>query len=70
MLTSDARSGSSTEKSPLEHAEFQAEVQDLESVADCQDDPEKVVEWKVIAKIDYRVVPMLCLMYLLSFLDR
>lgn len=31
---------------------------------------EKIVEWKVMAKIDYRVVPMLCLLYLLAFLDR
>ncbi|THH33730.1 hypothetical protein EUX98_g439 [Antrodiella citrinella] len=27
-------------------------------------------EWKVIAKIDYRVVPALCILYLLAFLDR
>lgn len=27
-------------------------------------------EWKVLAKIDYRVVPVLCILYLLAFLDR
>ena len=31
---------------------------------------ERITEWKVLAKIDYRVVPVLCLLYLLAFLDR
>ncbi|TCD70507.1 hypothetical protein EIP91_003268 [Steccherinum ochraceum] len=31
---------------------------------------EQLKEWKVLAKIDYRVVPVLCVLYLLAFLDR
>lgn len=31
---------------------------------------EKITEWKVLAKIDYRVVPVLCVLYVLAFLDR
>lgn len=31
---------------------------------------ERLIEWKVLAKIDYRVVPVLCLLYVLAFLDR
>ena len=27
-------------------------------------------EWKLMAKIDWHVVPILCVMYLLAFLDR
>src|SRR2546421_12607886 len=32
--------------------------------------PVHTTEWKLIAKIDLRVVPLLCLLYLLTFLDR
>ncbi|THH30751.1 hypothetical protein EUX98_g3426 [Antrodiella citrinella] len=59
---------SETEKDgSLEKLSSVEQVPDLE---DNSSDIEKIVEWKVMAKIDYRVVPMLCILYLLAFLDR
>ncbi|TCD62575.1 hypothetical protein EIP91_006725 [Steccherinum ochraceum] len=64
MFSPLRRSASSTEKVPARSSS----VDEVESLP--PGDAAQITEWKVLAKIDYRVVPMLCLMYLLSFLDR
>ncbi|TCD62573.1 hypothetical protein EIP91_006723 [Steccherinum ochraceum] len=57
-------SSSTAEKAELERTDEEAKDADSLSVA------EEVSEWKVMAKIDCRVVVMLVVMYVFAFLDR